>query len=318
MESLNLTKRTLFLLLSYILILVLMTSVNASEIRSLNSFSSGSPAIAADVNSNFTAVTASVNDNNSRIAQLEQLVATLQAELTAVKNNSVLELDNVLTYATDNNGYPTALFSGVNVQVINGIDQTTPNGVGNIVVGYNNSRGGVKFLCSYGIYTDETSCIDAAETWAVNHKSGSHNLVAGDENSYSQTGGVVFGNSNAISSQYANVTGGYNSHAIGFYSVVSGGALHTSSGYASSVFGGVGNTASGFYSVVSGGRVNTSSGRWDSVSGGQENTSSGDFSSISGGRSNTASGDNSSVSGGNTRSATGIDDWRAGTLFETQ
>ena len=48
-----------------------------------NSFQAGTKALAAEVNENFGAVSSAVNDNDSRIAQLEALVSQLQADLQA-------------------------------------------------------------------------------------------------------------------------------------------------------------------------------------------------------------------------------------------
>jgi len=185
-----------------------LNSVLASGVTIPNTFTSGTPAVAAEVNGNFGAVKTSINDNDSRITALETVISSLQASLnaanakittlqskmTAVQANSVLSLDGNLIYTVDANGYATAQFTGVNVQVINGVDQTTANGLGNLIVGYNNARPAFnRNVCSDGQYTTQTACQGAGQIWAANHKTGSHNLVAGDGNSYSQTGGVVFG-----------------------------------------------------------------------------------------------------------------------------
>lgn len=269
-----------------------------------NIFISGTPASAAEMNANFDAVEAEVDDNDSRITALETLVATLQAQLAAVQNNSVLDLDGTLTLDTDANGYRRALFSGVNVQVVNGVDQATINGLGNLIVGYNNARSGINY-CANGWYADQAACEGAGETWARSHKSGSHNLVAGDQNGYSQTGGVVFGRFNAINRAYAGVSGGTSNRASGFYSSVSGGNNNIASGQASSVSGGNTNTASGSYASVSGGDFSTAYGNFSSVSGGYDSFATGNFSNVSGGFSNRARGIYSSVSGGYNNTASG-------------
>ncbi|VAX01248.1 hypothetical protein MNBD_GAMMA21-1978 [hydrothermal vent metagenome] len=286
------TVRIFFTVLS---LSVLSTSAFAAPVNVPNNFSAGSPAVAAEVNANFAAVKTSVDDNDSRMTSMETTIANLQATITAlqnslaaVQNNSVLALDGNLLYTLDANGYPTAQFTGVNVQVINGVDQTTINGLGNMIVGYNAPRNVGNLVCSDGQFIDQVACEGAGEIWARRHKTGSHNLVAGDQNSYSQTGGVVFGFRNAINRNYVTV---------------SGGTFNIASGTFSSVSGGVGNIASGFASSVSGGEFNTASGTRGSVSGGINNT---------------ASGSRSSVSGGSNRSATGTFDWVAGSLFETQ
>ena len=68
----------------------------------------------------------------------------------------------------------TVRLKGVNLQIVNGMGTTaTTNGVGNLIIGYNEA--------------DESSP----------SVSGSHNLVIGVGNGYSQYGGMVVGGWNA-------------------------------------------------------------------------------------------------------------------------
>jgi hypothetical protein len=249
----------------------------------------------------------------------------LQDQLSRLTNNSVLALDGKLAL-TEMNGYATALFTGVNVQVVNGLGKTdTVNGVGNLIVGYNADRtalwpqapSAVPYeICSLGAHDDAGECAANAGVWAVNHKSGSHNIVGGEHNAYSSFGGLVVGSENAITNAYAAVTGGQYNLSRGVQSSVSGGSGNTSSGGESSVAGGAYNTASGSGSSVSGGNTNTASGMTSSVSGGFSNTAGGDESSVSGGLNNTAAGATSAVSGGEGRSAPNPGNWSAGGLSE--
>jgi len=307
-----------------------LTVATAASVTIPNTFTSGTKAVAAQVNGNFTAVKTAVDDNNSRIAKLEATIKTLQTSLAKV---TALNLDQYMVY-TDVKGYRKVQFKGVDVQVVNGTGkENTTNGEGNLIVGYNIPSGGGGPVCSDGQYTDQNTCTNNNDTWATNFKSGSHNLVVGDGNSYSQYGGVVFGEQNVINSGYAVVSGGQFNIASGIDSSVSGGTINTASGLISSVSGGAGNIASGDYSSVSGGKRNTASGETSSVSGGYDstasggsssvsggtiNTASGQYSSVSGGYINTASGDYSSVSGGSTHTAAGTDNWAAGSLSESQ
>jgi hypothetical protein len=193
---------------------------------------------------------AHVDGLESRIAQLETTVSQL-----------VSLLQNVTRSGND------ITFSGVNVHVVNGTGTTygTVNGLGNLIVGYNELRS------------------------SGNDRTGSHNIVVGSRQNYSSYGGLVAGYQNAISGAYASVSGGY------FNAASSSGA---------SVSGGYSNTASYFYASVSGGYLNTASGNRASVSGGHSNTASGTYSSISGGRNNEASGQYSFVGGGGGENAT--------------
>src|SRR5262245_35808195 len=118
--------------------------------------------------------------------KLNALQATLgrtQADVRSLQANSILDLNGYLTL-DNSSGYPTALFTGVNVQVVNGTGATqTANGVGNLVVGYNRPRSGEP-VCSLGYYVSQAECLSRGAAWASSHKSGSHNIVGGEFNSY--------------------------------------------------------------------------------------------------------------------------------------
>ena len=230
-------------------------------------------------------------------------------------------LETLLTHFSRSNNEVT--ISGANLHIVNGTGTTdgAVNGLGNLIVGYNEERG-----------TDDD-------------RSGSHNIVAGDYNNYSSYGGLVAGYNNNISGIYASVSGGINNTASNGFSSVSGGESNIASGDYASVSGGFSNTASGVASSVSGGRRNTASGTSASVSGGggpnvaAGNIAFGDYSAIlggqanlagdpaktdhtigqqatvSGGYSNEASGDYASVSGGANSIASGINASVSGGYF---
>ncbi len=151
----------------------------------------------------------------------------------------------------------TIRFTGVNVQIVNGLEatngfpddpdsfdpvQTTTNGLGNLIVGYQEMRGG------------------------GDDRTGSNNIVVGQRHNYSSFGGLVVGHRNTISGVYSSVSGGDRNTASGAGSSVSGGQQNTASGVGSSVSGGggdgagQGNIAAGDYSTVSGGRGVTATG----------------------------------------------------------
>jgi hypothetical protein len=195
----------------------------------------------------------------SQVTTLEGQVSTLQSDLSALQSL----LDGVTR--PDPN---TLLFSGVNLQVVNGTGQTdgTPNGLGNLILGYN--------------------------TGSAAEKTGSHDLVIGDDNTYTNTSGIVSGNGNRLSGQYALASGGGNT-ASGDESFATGGG-NLASGVGSVATGGsnlvsgVASFATGFENTVSGddsfatGDGNTASGD-DSFGSGEENTASGGWSFVGGG-----------------------------------
>lgn len=120
----------------------------------------------------------------------------------------------------------TITLTGANFQVVNGSGSTdgTPNGLGNIIIGYNELR-----LSS------------------ANYRGGSHNLVVGPQHNYSSFGGIVVGFHNTISGTFASVSGGFLNEASGTFASVSGGQYNIASGDYASVSGGVRRSVTGQY-----------------------------------------------------------------------
>jgi hypothetical protein len=152
---------------------------------------------------------------------------------------------------------------GANLHLVNGLGQTAcgsgeepipdcPNGLGNLIVGYNEPR-------------------DPVDGDDPNIRTGSHNVVVGRQHNFSRFGGLVVGDLNEISGDFAVVSGGALNTASGVLSVVSGGQGNMASGEAAAVSGGVNNFASGASAVVSGGSRNGASLVYAVVSGGQDN-----------------------------------------------
>jgi hypothetical protein len=139
--------------------------------------------------------------------------------------------------------------TGANLHIVNGLGRTDcgteeepiphcPNGLGNLIVGYNESR---------AIFGEEDI------------RTGSHNVVVGEQHNFSRFGGLVVGVFNTISGDFAAVTGGRGNTASGVSAAVSGGQVNTASGDFAAVSGGLQNMASGFLASVSGGQFNTAS-----------------------------------------------------------
>ena len=175
----------------------------------------------------------------SRIAELEARIAVLEALLAGVVRTAENELS----------------FTGMNVRVVNGTGTTNgaEDGLGNLIVGYNEER------------------------TSGNVRTGSHNIIVGRANNYSSYGGIVVGYNNTIAGAHSSVTGGGNNISSGNYSSVSGGTFNEANDWYSSISGGYSNEASGSYSSVSGGYSNTASGNSSSVSGGANRTVSGPY-----------------------------------------
>ena len=237
-------------------------------------------------------------------AQVRPSIAGLQTQITTLQSQVASgTIPNVAGYVTmdiSTPSRPQLRVSGANLQVVNGTgSSSTPNGLGNLIVGYDEVRpAGTSAECSLGEFTSVTGCFVGGGLWLVDHKSGSHNVVIGPWHNYSKTGGQAVGSFNTINGNHAFAAGRENV-ASGTAASVTGGQGNTAFANYSSVSAGQGNTASAQYSSVSGGLENTASDAYSSVSAGQANTASGDFSSVSGGEGNTASGGWSSISGGN-------------------
>lgn len=209
----------------------------------------------------------------AEITALKNQVAGLQTLVTS-SQAQVAGLQDLLQHFT-RNGTDISI-TGANLWVKSGSGTThgTVNGLGNLIVGYNEERP------------------------SGDVRTGSHNLIVGKHHNYSSYGGVVAGYWNTVSGANSSVSGGGYNTASGESSTVSGGYTNTASGTYSSVSGGNGNTASANYSSVSGGASNIASGAFSAASGGARNTASGQASSVSGGEYNAASGHYSSVAGG--------------------
>ena len=203
----------------------------------------------------------------ARIAQLESTVQRLEGLLAGVTRG-----DNEIT------------FSGVNVHVVNGAGTTDggANGLGNLIVGYNELRG------------------------QDDDRSGSHNIVVGKEHSYSSCGGLVAGRSNTVSAPYASVTGGMQNKATAEAAAVTGGYKNKASASASQVCAGEENEAIGIAACVSGGKKNKASGSASQVAAGRENEAAGEAACVAGGEKNAATGVASKVGGGAVNLAAGF------------
>ena len=144
----------------------------------------------------------------------------------------VADLEYKLEYVS---GRPNeVVITGANLRIVNGLGSTdTTNGLGNLIVGYNEERGG-----------------------GQDNRTGSHDVVIGSQHNFSSFGGLIVGTRNEISGRFASVSGGEDNTASGDFSSVSGGLTNTASEQAASVIGGVQNTAAARGSSISGGIMN--------------------------------------------------------------
>ena len=156
----------------------------------------------------------------------EAQVAALEARIAA--------LETLLEHFSRNGSDISITGANLWIKSGSGVTNGAISGLGNLIVGYNELRGG-----------------------GLDDRSGSHNIIVGSGNNYTSNGGFIAGTMNTISAPFTSVSGGYGNTANGWYSSVSGGN---------------GNFASNYYASVSGGYQNTASANSSSVSGGQSLT----------------------------------------------
>ncbi len=154
---------------------------------------------------------------NDKVVQTEnRSVRNPEAEETGLtpEQREILSYFSIVEIPVDDSGNTAKAIriSGINIQIVNGLGATSGapesagaysgkvNGVGNLIIGYQEPRDG-----------------------SENIRTGSHNLIVGQEHNYSSFGGFVAGCANTISHVFASVAGGQGTSSGGGYSLVSGG-----------------------------------------------------------------------------------------------
>jgi len=97
-------------------------------------------------------------------------------------------------------GENEVVISGANLRIVNGLGSTDcideqgepipgcrPNGLGNLIVGYNELRGDLPFCQA-----------DPTLPFCTDTRTGSHNVVVGSQNNFSSFGGLVVGVSGVV------------------------------------------------------------------------------------------------------------------------
>ena len=201
-----------------------------------------------------------------------------QGDLNAARDRiDALEAKLADVTRTTVNGKPTLRISGVNLQLVNGTTRTgQTNGVGNLMVGYNDGAG---------------------------RQGGSHNIILGRFHAATSWGSLVAGEDNR-STAPSQLLAGEANQASGKAATVAGGTLNTAAGQASTVAGGYNNIANGVFSAVLGGELNVADDQRSSVAGGYNNKADGEYSVVAGGIRN-VTGPYAQVTGGSDNSALG-------------
>jgi len=168
---------------------------------------------------NDTSLLSQLNAANSQIALLTSQIAALQASggSGGTTNPTLTALAKYVTVDPSTiNGVkgPHVIFSGVNLHVRSGSGSTgdngTPTGLGNLIVGYNEGPALLADPSNLGV-----------------GRTGSHNIVGGQFNGFTSTGGVVFGSGNWTQGLFSSVLGGEMNQVQGLNSTLLGGINNT-------------------------------------------------------------------------------------------
>ena len=193
------------------------------------------------------------------VAQQEQIASLeeqLQGQEQAIASLAPL-LSLVPVAERSSFGQDTWNLSGLNVRLDNGAGTTygASNGLGNLILGYNESEGGHRD--AEGNFMDGEVRV------------GSHNLVVGAGHTYGSNGSLLGGYNNSLFGQGSAILSGQASLATGTWSAILGGLDNRATATNTCISGGHSNTASGDRASVSGGLLNISSGIATSILGGQ-------------------------------------------------
>ena len=211
-----------------------------------------------------------------------------QSYLKPMRSGLTIEQQEILShmsivYLDDGVGGQTKTirFTGVNVQIVNGLDFTeTQNSVGNLIVGYNEMGN------PFG-----------------DNRTGSHNVVLGLSNNYASFGGHVAGWMNSILGEHGSVLGG-RQNIVGPAStvgnvIVSGMENTISNSWGSAIISGRKNTVEdSAYSAIVAGSLGVARGGLSAILGGNQNETTGGNSVVGGGFGNSTQATNSFIAGG--------------------
>ncbi len=182
-----------------------------------------------------------VTSQAGTISSLQSVVGAtasdgLRKSVADIVANPVLTLSWLPDYLSlDNNtenglAGPNLTLAGCNLHVRSTTSEDDTSGLGNLIVGWDNESPDVTF------------------------RTGSNNLVCGDQNNFNSYGGFMAGCDNATQDPCCSVSGGYGGNTVGQYASVSGGYGNMAgNGAYTSVTGGQSNCAFGPCSTVSGG-----------------------------------------------------------------
>lgn len=165
------------------------------------------------------------------ILGMQETITDLQAQVAALENESVPGLSDHLSFVDSTNSF---VLEGVNFQVTRG---SAGSSAGNVIIGTN----------------------DVTEFAPNPARTGTHNLIIGNGHEYTGNSGIVHGENNMLTGEYAATIGGRKGSVTGPGSVLVGGLMNHADTQDAAVVGGfknfIHNSAS--YSAILGGEADS-------------------------------------------------------------
>ena len=189
--------------------LVVACEADAAGTYTLCSTGAGKPLVSPALSGKCaTGQKALVLANGASVASLQAQVATLQTQVASL--NTLLA--GVSRTSTN------LVFNHMNLQVESGSGATggTVNGLGNVIIGYNENPG---------------------------TQTGSNNLVVGTGQSFTSYGGIVAGQHNEIDGAFSSIAGGYGNDTAASWSTIAGGEYNVTNGNYSFIGAGCSNAS---------------------------------------------------------------------------
>lgn len=200
---------------------------NAALVSQVNTLTAQSQAMGTQLNTQSATITALQAALNQKIAETrgyaDNAANLARTNANAYSDSRLAPVSDKLIHITRNGN--NLLINGANVFIRNGLGSTysTGNGLGNLILGYNESR------------NQGTANPDV--------RTGSHNLIVGSGANYTLNGSYITGINNTSNGHHASVYGGTGNVATGTYSVVVGGFNNKTNGGWSAILGGRDRTA---------------------------------------------------------------------------
>lgn len=209
-----------------------------------------------------TALRAEQTTQNNRLTALENAnttrgnqITNLSNAINTINNSNVMQLNPYFRRATVD-GLPVVRILGANLQMLNGLpaNNGVGNGLGNIIIGHNTkiNNGRADPICTKNLTSNaggttggiSTRCATAGGSMARYVRTGSHNLIIGDDHSYVGNQNLIMGEANGANAN-ASFYSGFDNNGAADYSAMMGGRQNTMLSEGATTNAGQGNQSAG-------------------------------------------------------------------------